>query len=110
MHLNLRDEVRPWRHVVGAVLLDKLAPRVRTVVNKRGELRGPFRTFDAEARGGIGEGEGKKAPCSLPHHSVFAPQLPPLLLQVVSDTSASARAAAGRGAHVRGDCLRERCA
>lgn len=55
VHLNLRDELRPWRHLIGAVLLDKLAPRVRTVVTKRGELRGPFRTFEAEvsALGGI---------------------------------------------------------
>lgn len=55
VHLNLRDEARRWRHVIGAVLLDKLGPRVRTVVTKRGELKGPFRTFDAEARAIYGQ-------------------------------------------------------
>ena len=32
-HLNLRDELLPWKHVIGQVLLDK-NPSIRTVVNK----------------------------------------------------------------------------
>ncbi len=32
-HVNLRDEVLPWKHVIGQVLLDK-NPSIRTVVNK----------------------------------------------------------------------------
>ena len=32
-HLNLRDELLPWKHVIGQVLLDK-NPSIKTVVNK----------------------------------------------------------------------------
>jgi tRNA G37 N-methylase Trm5 len=32
-HLNLRDELLPYKHLVGQVLLDK-NPNIRTVVNK----------------------------------------------------------------------------
>ena len=34
-HMNLRDEVLPWKRVIGQVLLDK-NPSIRTVVNKVG--------------------------------------------------------------------------
>ena len=52
LHLNLREEQRPWGRLIGAVLLDKCAPRVATVVSKLGTLRGDFRTFDWELLAG----------------------------------------------------------
>ncbi len=33
-HLNLRDEVLPYKRLVGRVLLDKNAGRIKTVLNK----------------------------------------------------------------------------
>ena len=41
-HLNLRDELRDYRHLIGRVLLDK-NPRLRTVVNKIGSIESEFR-------------------------------------------------------------------
>ena len=37
-HVNLRDEQLPYKQLIGAVLLEKNAPRVRSVVNKVGHL------------------------------------------------------------------------
>jgi len=39
-HLNLRDELLPYKHLVGQVLLDK-NPNIRTVVNKARAARPP---------------------------------------------------------------------
>ena len=50
-HLNLRDEVLPYRHIVGAVLLDK-NPRIRTVINKLGTIENEWRVFDMEILAG----------------------------------------------------------
>ena len=33
-HLNLRDELLPFKRVIGRVLLEKNTPRIRTVLNK----------------------------------------------------------------------------
>ena len=33
-HVNLRDEHLPYKHLIGQVLLEKNAPRIRSVVNK----------------------------------------------------------------------------
>ena len=53
-HLNLRSpEHDAFRHLIGAVLLDKL-PSIKTVVNKTGETGGPFRTFAMEVLAGEG--------------------------------------------------------
>ena len=41
-HLNLRDEVRDYRHLIGRVLLDK-NPRLKTVVNKVGSIASEYR-------------------------------------------------------------------
>ena len=46
-HLNLRDELLPYRHLVGEVLLDK-NPHLRTVVNKMGQIENEFRVFKME--------------------------------------------------------------
>ena len=42
-----------FRHLIGAVFLDKL-PQIKTVVNKTGETGGPFRTFAMEVLAGEG--------------------------------------------------------
>ncbi|KAK1868362.1 hypothetical protein I4F81_010852 [Pyropia yezoensis] len=52
VHLNLRAPQLPYRHLIGAVLLDKLRPRIRTVVNKTAATGGPFRTFAHEVIAG----------------------------------------------------------
>ena len=43
LHLNLRAEQLPWARLIGAVLLDKGAPRTRTVLNKLGAIDSQFR-------------------------------------------------------------------
>lgn len=48
IHLNLRPEQLPHRHLIGQVLLDKLRPRVRTVVNKASEIHSQFRSIPLE--------------------------------------------------------------
>ena len=52
-HLNLRDELLPYRHLVGEVLLDK-NPHLRTVVNKMGQIENEFRVFKMEIIAGGG--------------------------------------------------------
>ncbi|EME32134.1 S-adenosylmethionine-dependent methyltransferases (SAM or AdoMet-MTase) isoform 1 [Galdieria sulphuraria] len=52
IHLNLREELLPYRHLIGNILLMKHYPRIKTVVNKVGETSGPFRTFDMEILSG----------------------------------------------------------
>ena len=47
-HLNLRDEVLPYKYIVGKVLLDKNRPRIETVVNKLGSIANEYRTFGME--------------------------------------------------------------
>jgi len=51
-HVNLRDEVLPYKYLVGKVLLDKNTPRIRTVVNKLGSIDNKFRTFGMEVIAG----------------------------------------------------------
>ena len=48
VHLNLRPEQLPYRFLIGQVLLDKLQPRVRTVVNKATEISSEFRNLPLE--------------------------------------------------------------
>ncbi|GBG28348.1 tRNA guanine37-N1-methyltransferase [Hondaea fermentalgiana] len=50
-HLNLREEVLPWRYEVGQVILDK-NPVLRTVVTKVGSIENQFRTFPMEVIAG----------------------------------------------------------
>lgn len=50
-HLNLRDQVLPFKTIVGQVLLDK-NPSLRTVVNKIGSIETEFRTFPMEVIAG----------------------------------------------------------
>jgi tRNA G37 N-methylase Trm5 len=51
-HLNLRDELVPWRFVIGRAVLDK-NPFLRTVVNKTGNIETVFRTFPMEVIAGV---------------------------------------------------------
>ena len=50
-HLNLRDEMLPYKHMIGQVILDK-NPMLRTVVNKLGNIENEFRTFPMEVIAG----------------------------------------------------------
>ena len=51
IHLNLRDELLPYKYVIGQVLLDKI-PTCKTVVNKVGKIDTVFRTFEMEVIAG----------------------------------------------------------
>lgn len=51
-HINLRDELRPYGALIGAVLLDKNAGSIRTVVNKVAAIESVFRTFPMELLAG----------------------------------------------------------
>ena len=51
-HINLRDELLPFKYIIGKALLDKNAPRVKTVVNKLGTIESEFRTFGMEVIAG----------------------------------------------------------
>ena len=57
VHVNLRDDVLPFKYWVGKVILDKLQPRIRTVVNKVGTIETEYRTFEMEVIAGD-ENEG----------------------------------------------------
>lgn len=56
IHLNLRAQHLPYRNQIGKILLKKFGPenggRIRSVVNKVGEVGGPFRTFEFEVIAG----------------------------------------------------------
>lgn len=47
-HLNLRDEVLPFKYIIGQVILEKNFPNIKTVVNKVGQIETEFRTFPME--------------------------------------------------------------
>jgi tRNA (guanine37-N1)-methyltransferase len=51
-HLNLRDELLPFKMIIGQVILDKSA-HIRTVVNKTGIISSKFRVFGMEVIAGI---------------------------------------------------------
>lgn len=50
-HLNLRSEHEPFKHLIGAVILDK-NPAIKTVVNKIGAIEVTFRFFQMEVLAG----------------------------------------------------------
>uniref|UniRef100_A0A0G4H8R3 tRNA (guanine(37)-N1)-methyltransferase n=1 Tax=Chromera velia CCMP2878 TaxID=1169474 RepID=A0A0G4H8R3_9ALVE len=53
-HLNLRKEHLPFKFQIGQVVLDKNA-HIRTVVNKRSNLKNEFRTMDLELLAGVAD-------------------------------------------------------
>ena len=57
VHVNLRPDVLPYKFWVGQVLLDKLQPRIRTVVHKLDSIDTQFRTFEMEVIAGDGSSE-----------------------------------------------------
>lgn len=59
IHLNLRDEQLPYKHLIGCVLLHKLSPRIKTVVNKVSAIGGQFRVFPLEVLAGDSSTEVK---------------------------------------------------
>lgn len=50
-HLNIRDELLPYKNIIGEVLLEK-NPKLKTVVNKVGKIETTFRTFQMEVIAG----------------------------------------------------------
>ncbi|EIE26693.1 hypothetical protein COCSUDRAFT_12364 [Coccomyxa subellipsoidea C-169] len=50
-HMNLRDELLPFKNVIGQVLLDK-NPSIRTIVNKVGTIENEYRVFRMEVIAG----------------------------------------------------------
>ncbi|GAB5033855.1 trna (guanine-n)-methyltransferase-like protein [Nannochloropsis oceanica] len=51
-HINLRDAYLPYKRLIAQVILDKNSPRIRTVVNKTGNIETRFRTFPLEVLAG----------------------------------------------------------
>ena len=54
-HLNLKSRHMPYRKMIGSVMVDRYSPRIKTVVNKVGEVSGPYRTYEMEILAGIPE-------------------------------------------------------
>ena len=54
-HVNLRNDVLPFKYLVGHVILDKNRPRIQTVVNKIGSIETEYRTFGMEVLAGRDE-------------------------------------------------------
>ncbi|GAX11762.1 tRNA (guanine37-N1)-methyltransferase [Fistulifera solaris] len=52
IHINLREELLPYKYWIGKVLLDKHHPRIKTVVNKVGTIETEYRTFGMEVIAG----------------------------------------------------------
>jgi tRNA (guanine37-N1)-methyltransferase len=52
IHLNLKKKHLPYRNMIGEILLDRFQPIIQTIVNKVGEVSGPFRTYDMEVLAG----------------------------------------------------------
>ncbi|KAL3139888.1 hypothetical protein ABBQ38_004182 [Trebouxia sp. C0009 RCD-2024] len=50
-HLNLRDALLPYKHIIGQVILDK-NPAIKTVVNKVGNIENEFRVFQMDVVAG----------------------------------------------------------
>ncbi|KAK3269525.1 hypothetical protein CYMTET_22037 [Cymbomonas tetramitiformis] len=51
-HLNLREELLGFKHLIGEVLLDKNLPRIQTIVNKVGSIENTFRVPEFEVLAG----------------------------------------------------------
>lgn len=51
VHVNLRDHLIPYKHIIGEILLDKV-PGCKTVVNKLDQIESKFRTFQMEVIAG----------------------------------------------------------
>ena len=54
-HMNLRENVLPWKYVVGRVVMDK-NKNISKVITKVGTIESEFRTFDMECIAGSDDG------------------------------------------------------
>ena len=52
IHLNLKEKHVSYRNLIGSVILDRLSPKIQSVVNKVGEVSGPYRTYNMELLAG----------------------------------------------------------
>ena len=52
VHINLKTPHVQYGKLIGSILLDRLQPATRTVVNKVGEVGGPFRTYQMDLLAG----------------------------------------------------------
>ncbi len=52
VHINLKAQHVPYGKLIASILLDRLYPTTKTVVNKLGEVGGPFRTYQMELLAG----------------------------------------------------------
>ena len=52
VHLNLKSHHEPYRKLIGSVILDRLSPKIQSVVNKVGEVSGPYRTYEMDVLAG----------------------------------------------------------
>ena len=51
-HVNLRKPHVRYGKIIGRVMLDRLRPSIRTIVNKLGEVGGPYRTYEMDLLAG----------------------------------------------------------
>eukprot|EP01133_Synstelium_polycarpum_P001415 gene1415-1638_t len=51
-HLNLKEELLPYKNVIAQIIIDKKKPQIRTVLNKVGKIDTVFRTFNFELLAG----------------------------------------------------------
>lgn len=51
-HVNLRREHKAHGRLIGEVMLDRLRPAIRTVVDKVGTVGGPYRTYETDLLAG----------------------------------------------------------
>jgi len=47
-HFNLKSHHIPHQRMIGEIILERFYPQIQTVVNKVGEVKGPYRTYDME--------------------------------------------------------------
>ena len=47
-HFNLKPVHVPYGSLIGEVILERFSPQIQTVVNKIGEVGGPFRTYEMD--------------------------------------------------------------
>lgn len=52
IHLNLKAHHEPYKKLIGSIILDRLSPKIQTVVNKIGEVSGPYRVYDMDVLAG----------------------------------------------------------
>jgi hypothetical protein len=52
VHINLKTPHVQYGKLIGSILLDRLQPATRTIVNKVGEVGGPFRTYQMDLLAG----------------------------------------------------------